>query len=74
MALLCASWFGHSQILELLLSNGGQRDLLSHVDTLSPNSWSKVDKSATLELVENSMCVRYSGELRSCSSHLNCMY
>jgi ankyrin repeat protein len=64
--LLCASWFGQGQILNYLLSNGGDRDLLSLVNTIPPNSWSKIDKSIKLELDENSMCVRYIGKLKIC--------
>jgi ankyrin repeat protein len=59
--LLCASWFGEAQIQDYLLSNGGDRDLLSHASTVPPNSWSRIDRSTRLHLDENSRCVQYSG-------------
>jgi ankyrin repeat protein len=59
--LLCASWFGQGQILDSLLSHGGRRDLLSHVNTTAPDSWSMIDKSDSLELDEDSISVKYVG-------------
>ena len=64
--LLCASWFGQGQILDYLLSNGGDTDLLSHVNTIPPDSWSRIYKSTSLQLDENSICVRYGGKLKIC--------
>ena len=60
--LLCASWFGHGQIVDYLLSNGGNKDLLSPVKTIPPSSWSTVEKSTCLQLDENLTSVRYSGK------------
>jgi ankyrin repeat protein len=62
--LLCASGLGQAQIQEYLLLNGGDRDLLSDVSTIRPNSWSKIDKSTSLQADENSRCVRYCGKLK----------
>jgi ankyrin repeat protein len=59
---LCASWFGHGQIVDYLLSNGGNKDLLSPVKTIPPSLWSVVDKSTCLQLDENLTSVRYSGK------------
>jgi ankyrin repeat protein len=60
--LLCASWFQQGQILDYLLLNGGDRGSLSRVNTIPPDSWSRVDKSTKLQLGENLVCVRYSGK------------
>jgi ankyrin repeat protein len=60
--LLCASWFQQGQILDYLLSNGGDRHLLSYVNTIPPNSWSRIDKSTKLLLDENLISVRYGGK------------
>jgi ankyrin repeat protein len=58
--LLRASWFGHGQIVDYLLSNGGNKDLQSPVKTIPPRSWSTVEKSTCLQLDENLTSVRYS--------------
>jgi hypothetical protein len=50
---------------ERLLLAGGDKHLLQHVTALPPTSWSKIDRSASLELEESGMCVRYIGKLIS---------
>jgi hypothetical protein len=44
---------------------GGDKHLLQYVTVLPPTSWSKIDRSASLELEESGICVRYIGKLIS---------